>query len=238
MKKVLLLGSQHGNELLGEHLYFYIVKNRPTLKYYVEFVVANPAARQKKVRYIESDLNRSYNGKNSTYEERRANEIRSFIARGKFTLILDLHTTTCIQPPCLITSSVEHPFINASSVNHIVHMSHDIVRTSLIGVCEQAISIEINKNEAKIKATLSELCDDIERYLGDDIVTAQKSTYIVRELLKKSEMPPNELSKLRNFHKSKFGFYPILLGENSYKKQTNYLGFKAYKVEVLGYNKE
>ena len=233
MKKILLLGSQHGNELLGDYLYLYIDTERPSLKYYVEFAIANPEARRNQTRYMESDLNRSYNGNNTTYEERRANEILSFINKGNFNLVLDLHTTTCKQPPCLITKSTDHPFIDTSSIKHVVHMSHEIVRTSLIGVCEQAISIEVNKNEAKKEALLSKLCDDLELYLTEKSSTTPKLMYTVDSLLKKAEIPASDVAGLRNFHKSKFGFYPILIGEDSYKKQTDYLGFKAYKVRGL-----
>lgn len=230
MKKVLLLGSQHGNEPLGDYLYSHIVTKRPTLRYYVELAIANPNAQKRRVRYIESDLNRSYNGNKITYEEHRADEILSFIRRGKFSLVLDLHTTTCRQPPCLITKSTDHPFIDYSSVKHIVHMSHQIVRTSLIGVCEQAISIEVNKSEAKNELFLDALCDDIERYLMQKPCTVAKQIYTVKDLLLKNNIPLADIPVLQNFQKSKHGFYPILVGENSYKKQTDYLGFKAYQM--------
>jgi hypothetical protein len=230
MKKILLLGAQHGNEPLGDYLYSHIVTKRPTLEYYVEFAIANPVARERKVRYVESDLNRSYNGTASTLEERRADEILAFINRGNFSLVLDLHTTTCKQPPCLITKSTDHSFVDHSSIRHIVHMGHEIVRASLIGVCELAISIEVNKNEARNELFLDVLCDDIERFLAQEPCMTTKQIYVVESLLKKTDLPASDIPALRNFQKSKHGFYPILVGENSYKKQTDYLGFKAYQM--------
>ena len=67
---ILLLGSPHGNEILGDVLYAYIQKHRRDLLPRVTFLIGNIKAKKAGVRYIESDLNRSYNNRRSTYEER------------------------------------------------------------------------------------------------------------------------------------------------------------------------
>lgn len=229
MKKVLLLGSQHGDELLGEQLYNHLLANHQDMLPHVDYIVANPNAKKKGVRFIESDLNRSYSGKNDTYEERRALELLSLIADKKYDLVLDLHTTTCRQPPCLITAATDHPFIRSSSIEKIVNMNHDIVRSSLIGVCKEAISIEINKQECD-DAILELLVSDIKNFILDNATETVKETYEVSDLLRKNEVTESEAAGLQNFQKSPLGFYPVLVGENSYKKHTEYLGFKAYKV--------
>jgi succinylglutamate desuccinylase len=233
MKKILILGSQHGNEILGELLYKHIQSNRRELLPYVSYLVGNPRAKKANVRFIDSDLNRSYNSRKTTYEERRAARIMTYIKQGSFDLVLDMHTTTCEQPPCLIVSSLRGaiaPFLRACSIEKVVHMNHAIVTTSLIGVCPQASSIEVNKDELT-EALLSNLCDDMQRYLNEDTTYAIKTMYEIGDLLKKTELSEQEAGTLRNFHKSPYGFYPVLVGENSYKKQTAYLGFKAYTEE-------
>jgi succinylglutamate desuccinylase len=232
MKKILILGSQHGNELLGEVLYEYIKTKRRELLPYVSYLVGNVQAKNQNTRYIESDLNRSFNGRKTSYVERRATRIMTYIKQHTFDLVLDIHTTTCQQPPCLIVASpkgVIAPFLRACSIEKVVHMNHDIVRTSLIGVCPQAASVEVNKDSLS-EALLSELCDDLQRYLDESEVYAVKTIYEIDDLLKKTELSEQEAGKLRNFQKSPYGFYPVLVGENSYKKQTTYLGFKAYAV--------
>ena len=229
MKKILLLGSQHGNELLGDALYSYVKSHRRNLLPYITYKTGNLRAKKQGVRYIQSDLNRSYNGDHSTYEERRAARILKYIDDNKFDLVLDLHTTTCEQPPCLIIPDVTgilQPFLRASSVTRIVLMKHDIVKTSLIGVCPQAVSIEINKHQLS-EGQMAELCDDLERYLKGDVHTAEKELYEIDGPLKKAEISERDALELRNFTLSKFGFYPVLVGENSYKAQTDYLGFKS-----------
>jgi succinylglutamate desuccinylase len=230
MKKILILGSQHGNELLGEALHAYIQRQRPELLPYITYLPGNIRARQQNIRYIESDLNRSYNGRRTTYEERRAGRILAYIKRHAFDLVLDMHTTTCDQPPCLIVASpggAIAPFLRACSIDKIVHMNHEIVKTTLIGVCPEAVAIEVNKH-ALSETLLTALSDDLQRYIDGNTAYAEKTVYEVGDLLKKTELSEEEASKLQNFQKSSHGFYPILVGENSYKKQTAYLGFKAY----------
>jgi aspartoacylase len=232
MKKILLLGSQHGNELLGEALFSYITDKRPELLSSVSYLVGNLKAKKENVRYIDSDMNRSYNGKRSGYEERRAERIRRYIKKESFDLVLDLHTTTCEQPPCLIVASINEqitPFLRASSMMKVVHMDHPIVETSLIGVCSQALSIEVNKDTLDDEL-MERLCDDLTHYIDGTALSADKTIYQIDSLLAKTELSEEKSKTLRNFQKSEYGFYPVLVGENSYKKQTTYLGFKAYKV--------
>jgi succinylglutamate desuccinylase len=235
--KILLLGSQHGNELLGEKLYAHILKHQPELADHVQYVVGNPEARRQRKRFIESDLNRSYNGRETTYEERRATYILDIIHEQSFDLILDLHTTTCVQPPCLIVPSI-HPelarFLRACSLTRVVHINHAIAKTSLIGACPQAIAIEVNKNDVSPQL-LSSLCADIHRFIKQEATHTKKQIYEVTELLAKGSFTESQAGQLVNFTRSSHGFYPILVGENSYKKHTDYLGFKAdkmYEIEV------
>lgn len=226
MKKILLLGSQHGDEPLGDLLYEYIGKHHPERAPEIDFIIGNPQAKRKNVRFIESDLNRSYSGKGETYEERRAIELVRIIAKHHYSLVLDLHTTTCMQPPCLITASVDHPFIRYTSIGLVVYMNDKIVNSSLIGVCDEAISIEVNKTEIN-DAMLESLYMDILCFVNGAQPTTAKKVFEVIGLLRKSELSQADVERLRNFERSPQGFYPVLVGENSYKKHTEYLGFKT-----------
>lgn len=236
MSKLLLLGAQHGNELLGQRLYAHIARSRPQLMPFITYKTANLKAYRQGVRYVESDMNRSYTGKTRTYEERRAKQILRYITQNKFDLVLDLHTTTCKQPPCFIVADMTphiNSYLRASSIHQIVQMKHQIVTASLIGTCPLALSIEINETEAMNETLLDLLCDDIERYLSKKAGEVSKTIYQVSDLLLKTEIDEQEALTLRNFHRSSEGFYPILVGENSYKRQTEYLGFKAYKIQSV-----
>jgi len=227
--KILILESQHGNEYSGERLHNHIEHHHPNLLSNITFLVANPRARRQKKRYTESDMNRSYTGNKDTYEERRAVKILKTITEGHYDLVLDMHTTPTDQAPCLIMASVNAKnigFLQASSFSNIVTINNAIVNNSINGALPHAISVEINNQITD--EVLELICEDIDRFLRGQISDNQKYVYEVTELLDKSDITEVEAKKLRNFSKSKFGYYPIMVGENSYQDFTNYLGFKAY----------
>lgn len=236
-KKILLLGSQHGTEVLGELLIAHINEHRKELLPHVTYMVGNPRAKRLGTRYIEKDMNRSYTGGGGTYEERRAAKVLKHIQETHYDLVLDLHTTTCIQPPCLIVCDLNAPssrYLRATSLERIVHMQHEMGGVSLIGKAPEAVVIEIYK-ETVDADLLNQLCDDIVRYINNTASSIAKTVFEVKHLLGKDELSESEAEKLENFVMSKHGFYPILTGNNSYKQQTNYLGFKAhnaYPIEV------
>ncbi len=228
--KILILGSQHGNERLGIKLYEYIKKRRTELSEHVTYKLANPKAFRQNVRYTETDMNRSYGDNSNSYESSRASQILRYIDSGNFNLVLDMHTTTCDQPPCLIVDAVKQEnvrFIAASTISHIIEMQHPIVQDSLNSKRPNVISVEANR--LITRSLLDSLCDDIKRYCNNTVVANERHVYRVTELLEKDEINEPDAAKLVNFHLSSLGFYPVLVGENSYKQQTRYLGFKAYE---------
>lgn len=228
---ILLLGSQHGNELLGERLFRYLQKNHQDLLGSVTFKVGNPKARRQKVRYIESDMNRSYDPMLTTYEAKRSQHIKKDILQNNYDIVLDLHTTTCFQPPCFIVAELNAAttsFLRASSFHRIVHLQHPMVQTSLIGHIKQAVSIEVSNTDITGEL-LEALAQTIRRYIAGEFPYKSKSLFLVDELILKSEVTPEVAAAFVNFMPSSAGFIPILTGENSYKKNTQYLGFKASK---------
>jgi len=232
--KILLLGSQHGNELLGDKLYAFIQHHAAHLLPHVTFRIGNPKAHARGERYIESDMNRSYDNQLDTYEARRAKSIVEDIQTQQYELVLDLHTTACKQPPCIIVEALHSeavPFLRATSIDKIVLMRHAMVKKSLIGVCPQAISIEIANDQ--VDEMLQSICDDITRCTNAESHAIDRYQYAVDELLLKTSITPSEAKQLQNFVLSPAGFVPILVGENSYKKNTEYLGFKASKETVI-----
>lgn len=94
-----IYGGTHGNEWTGVHL----VENKPkfdtNLK--IKYFLSNKAAIEKKVRYVEKDLNRSFGpGSGNTLEEKRALDIIKEIKTQDF--VVDLHTTTSDMGATLI----------------------------------------------------------------------------------------------------------------------------------------
>jgi succinylglutamate desuccinylase len=124
MTKILAIISTHGNELLGPNVLSYMLNKRSELLEYVDFMVANPRACSQNVRYVESDLNRSYGSDLDTYEARRSKAIEDRIKLLQPELVLDFHTTTAEQPDLLITANIEdkvsRDFINASVIKDVL----------------------------------------------------------------------------------------------------------------------
>lgn len=232
--KILLIGSQHGNERLGDAFYAHLCANYPEVALHTTFLLGNPRAYKQNVRYIESDLNRSYDPVLSTYESRRARVIKRYIDRGNFDLVLDLHTTACKQAPSLLIPSLtpeRRAYLKVSFIDKIVIMRHPIVRSSLMYQHPQIIAVEVNHDEVR-PHLLDQLACDLQRFLGKKQHFIIRTIYPVDNLLSKDEVTKEEQRQLVNFKPTPAGYIPILTGENSYKKNTHYLGFKVLKEEV------
>lgn len=87
-KKLLFSVATHGNESIGLEVVTKIKKTK--LGEGFDFLIANPRALEKRVRFVDSDLNRVFPGKRKgDYEERRAQEIMKL--GEKYEMVIDLH---------------------------------------------------------------------------------------------------------------------------------------------------
>ena len=234
MKNILLVASQHGDEIIGEQLYRHIQEHAPDIYPHITFVLANPLARSSGKRYIETDMNRSYSPTSpQTYEEYMARGLLAHIEHSQYDLVLDIHTTHCVQPPSLLMApncdDEVRAFVRSTSIKNIVTIDHEIVQTSLIGQVRNAVSVELQQ-ETVDDAALSYIIDDIRRYIHAQEFSGKHSVYRMYDLIKKTSISEEDAKLLRNFSLSRQGFYPILVGNNSYRKNTHYLGFKAEKL--------
>jgi aspartoacylase len=233
MKRVLIVASQHGNELLGERVHAHLAAHYPELLPMVDYVLANPRARAANVRYVESDMNRSYDPSATGYEAERAQTLRQQIIDGQYDMVLDMHTTTVKQPPCIITPEVDGEYetlIRPLPMRHIVVMRHEFVQRSLIGNVPRALSIEVSS--AEVEGALDGICQAIAAYGRGDATSRRRRIYAVTALLKKIDVSEMVAERLVNFRRAPDGYYPVLAGENSYKQQTDYLGFRADTLEL------
>lgn len=105
---LLITGLVHGNEVIGieviNHILDYYLKNK-NLEINLGFLLCNIEAAKKEVRFIESDLNRSFSvEKISTLEQSRAFEITKIVDQADF--VFDLHQT--IEPSLTPFFVMEH----------------------------------------------------------------------------------------------------------------------------------
>jgi succinylglutamate desuccinylase len=91
--EIVVLAGVHGNEKAGVLALKEFIKSEEIKKINksVIFILGNPKAYEKNVRYTESDLNREFGIFDNSYEGQRAKEIAEFLKDAK--VMLDLHLT-------------------------------------------------------------------------------------------------------------------------------------------------
>ena len=229
MTKILAIISTHGNELLGPNLLAYMLAKRSKLLENMEFIMANPRAYAKNVRYTESDLNRIYGLGLDTYEGRRAKIIEERIRLLKPELVLDFHTTTTEQPDILITvdkdNEVVQRFINSSAVKDVlvVEPLNDITTVVPNFVAYEVPNSHLNDD------LYEQICADIVRYLEEETVDQERTFYkMIGKILPEEEQ---DIAGLKNFvYNNTLQAIPAFLGEEAYKQDGTYAGFR---LEVL-----
>ena len=104
LKKILIVSGTHGNEINPVWAVNQFSKQKNTIDFNIEYkyILGNPLAYERGCRYIDNDLNRSFdsiknNPNNSTYEISRAKFlVEKFGVNGSdpCEIAIDLHTTT------------------------------------------------------------------------------------------------------------------------------------------------
>lgn len=223
-EKVLILGSQHGNEVLGINLYSYILQKYPEYLKFIDYVCANPDAYAKHIRFIETDMNRSYNTVGDSYEEKQAREVLSMIEKKAYDYVLDVHTTTAEVGGVFVAvalNDANKKIIRASKITEIITMSDEIAEHSLIGNTLSSISVEYNEVLGREESSLEELSQFVINLVdGNSNEPIERYQYVVTGFISNDE----DTVGLENFKLSDRGYYPLLFGEANY---TKYRGFKA-----------
>jgi predicted deacylase len=227
----------HGDETLGARVGQFITKERPDLLEHVDYICGNveAAKRSPSVRYIDSDLNRSFKpkGEPTGYEENRAQEILSQIDCARYDYILDLHTSTADVGRFFLIderNKAIDAMITASPITRVIVMPEAIVGASLIGQAEHAISIEYNRELAE-QIGIEETIGLIDGLVGGarSASPQEREFYHVTAPILKTEDPG---PAARNFELCTKGYYPVLFGEAAYRDdpKAKYLGFAADKL--------
>ena len=225
MTKILAIISTHGNELLGPNVLAYMLSKRSKLLEDIEFIIANPRAYAKNVRYVESDLNRSYGLGLDTYEGQRAKTIEERIRLLKPELVLDFHTTTAEQLDILITADKDNEvvqrFINSSAVKDVlvVEPLNDITTVAPNFVAYEVPNSHLNDD------LYEQICADIARYLDGKIINQERTFYkMTGKILPEEE---RNIADLKNFvYNDELQAIPAFLGEEAYKQDGTYAGFR------------
>jgi len=230
----------HGDETLGARIGYHLYSERPDLLKHVDYICGNPraAGQTPSVRDTETDLNRSFNPNNGprTYEEKRAAKILGQIAAVGYNDVLDVHTSTT-DGGSFFLANHRNPAVDAmiaaSPLTRTVMMPDSIAQAGLIGQVPNSVSIEYNRAEAQQRGVEESLVLIEGLIHGAPYVKAQKREFFyVTRPIPKTEDPGLDA---KNFELCADGYYPVLFGENSYRKDPTkpYLGFAATEREVV-----
>jgi predicted deacylase len=120
--ELVIVGGVHGDEPCGERAVEWLLEEQPPVSRPVKLIVANEAALEREVRYLDADLNRSFDyvPSGSAHEADLAGTLEREI-RGK--TVLSIHSTQSTEDPFAIVSGVTpevEPIVSRLSVEAVV----------------------------------------------------------------------------------------------------------------------
>jgi hypothetical protein len=124
MRKILFIAGTHGNEEYAIEVMRRIETDYAPDTYGYDWIIGNPRAVEKGLRFTEKDLNRSAPGNLNSeyYEERRAAEIIQLSA--EYELVIDLHGT---DADCGLVNIIPHPTRRNIELAEAVPLSRNVV---------------------------------------------------------------------------------------------------------------
>lgn len=225
--KILIIENTHGDEIHGF-----------TATYGVDMLVANPKAKKAGKRYIESDLNRSFNGKSDTYEEKRAQILIKKMRNYDF--VLDIHSTKSGDTDAVISThnnDLEREMAKYLCVQNYVYfpdMTHSLIHFAKNGLALELGAIdEIERYQAAINNFLFHA-------FGKNSIRIECSEW---KSIGAEKKPAGYISTLKNYENVSKGqiiasngkenlyaqedFIPFIWSKDSYE---DIFGFKLVKI--------
>lgn len=211
-----------------------------------QFIVCHLQALSKNVRFIETDLNRSFPGSKSGNLEHKI----AFKLSKKFSnrQVIDLHTATCAAPPFIILTKITAKHLELSrktGINKLVIMNRDFgAGKSLIDFVPVGISIESGREKSpKTQLIIEKIID---RSLSQKIISKNLLFFQIFKTLTKSNFGEFLIPNLRPFKLVTAGtqitnlgkvaetdFYPVLPRSKNYP---NFLCLMAKKINPAYFN--
>lgn len=237
-----IVGSVHGDEPCGKKAINRFIEDDYEVNKPVKFIIANEEALDQNVRFLDSDLNRSFPGdiSSSKHEDRLAAEIFDEIEGKK---VLDIHTTRSYPDPFGTFTDLNEAtknLLSSAGVNNAVLFPEEsgtlheltdgvVVEAGYQGTDEavdNAYDIIVNflASEGVIDADFERSDPDIYHYyetVEGDLKFVAENFVEVREGEIFAEREDEKLKAEENF-------YPVLMSTNGYEGK---LGFKARKIE-------
>ena len=239
-KSILFTVGVHGDE----HAPVSVTKSKLPKK---SFLICNHQALVKNVRFIESDLNRSFPGNHKGgVEEKLAYKLVQKLKKHQF--IIDIHTATCVTPPFIVATKITPAhveLIRRTGVKKVVLMSREFgAGKSLIDFVPVGISIESGREKSlKTKIIIDKIVNQI---INNELNKKQLKFYKVFKTFIKTNHQEFLVPNIHSFklvtagtqitnlgQKAEENFYPILARSRNYP---NFLCLMAKKVNLSDIN--
>ncbi len=207
---------QHGNERFGLTVFEYISSHLTDFPG-VKLILANEPAIEQNIRFLETDLNRSFPGSpTGKKEECLAYNLLREVANIPY--LLDIHTTTSdIRMVPILTTLNEQTkhIINLTSSHEVVLIEPPLAGHSLIGNVPAGVSLEFGNSFSKTQTALQETIATIRGILNSTHTNpSPREIFRVDGNIPKSIPIPNDAANFKRI--DTLGVYPILLHEAAY----------------------
>ncbi len=248
--QILINVCTHGDEQIGLQVVERL-KQLDVLTSSTTVLVANEAALKADVRFIETDLNRSFPGDpGGSLEEQLAHSLRPTISAAD--VVLDIHSTKSDLKDAIIVTKLTPKtleYIQVIGPRNLIFMNIG-TGTALISQAKIGIAFEYGQDteESAIAGTVLGI-ERLMKYLNSatEEVTQKFDTMNIYEVYSDAKRPEGYtiLPSVQNYVRVEEGepyatngseviiaeeaFYPILFGEKTYK---TYFGFKAHKLSL------
>lgn len=207
---------QHGNERFGLTVFKHFAAHLdryPGLK----VILANEPAVERNVRFLKTDLNRSFPGfAYGTHESRLAYEILSELAGIPY--VLDIHTTTSDLSFVPIVTSLNaqvRQMLRLTSSREVAFIEPPLAEKSLIGNVSAGVSLEFGNAYALRLDALVQTIHIVDGILSASFSPAkERDVYHIAGGIPKSTSIPNDAENFKRI--DSLGVYPILLHEAAY----------------------
>lgn len=222
MKKILLIIGTHGNEKIGIEVLR--VLRKQGYQIWFDFLVANPKALNKDVRFIEADLNRVYPGKrnSSIYEENLA--YKNINKARQYDYVIDIHEASCGIDDFIIVPKKSIPTrfpLELIDLERIILWPDP--KGPLGQFLDNAIELEFGMRGRNRKEVIERAVVIIKQFirkiqlpdLNELEYTRRKDVYFVYGKLKSDEYN-KDIGLLKDFVEIKINgasFYPLLVGQ-------------------------
>ncbi len=186
----------------------------------IKQIVGNPLALERRVRFVDKDLNASFGLEGNLYEVRRAKQLINQLREDE--TVIDLHTFTGESPPyVIIVDKDQLPLASVLGIQRVVFMAFNPKRGHALINYRRGISVELGQHE-----DFSTVFENVRRIVRN-LKVRQKKQIELYEVIGKYTQKGN----YKNFKQYKDGYFPLLASDRAYQIHGWY-ALKAREVKL------